>query len=322
VQYIKKLNTIIFLLAFLFLFSVKAEAQVITVQAGDTLNSISRVTKVPADKIRQNNSLSSDYLAAGQVLLVPEIYTVKAGDSLYQISKKFGVSIGELKSLNGLSSDLIWPGQTLYVPQNCPYEQITVNWGDTLYKISQKYGVSIDDLKTINGLWGSELYAGTTLMIPSHAPSQGQRPQALPSRGYINRGQYIKYGSGVYYTQEERVLLARLIEAEAEGEPYMGKVAVGAVVVNRVHSDKFPNTIKEVIYHVDEIGAYQFEPVLNGRIYSVTPSSDSYKAADEALGGLDPTGGALFFFNPYKITNTWLLSKPVICQIGDHVFTK
>jgi len=318
----KKLNAVIFLFVFLVLFSVKAEAKVITVQPGDTLNSISQITKVPIDKIRQNNSLFSYYITVGQVLLIPEIYTVKPGDTLYLISQNFGVSLSDLKSLNALYSDQIWPGQTLYVPQNCPYEQITVNWGDTLYKISQKYGVSIDDLKTINGLWGSELYAGTTLMIPSHAPSQGQRPQALPSRGYINRGQYIKYGSGVYYTQEERVLLARLIEAEAEGEPYMGKVAVGAVVVNRVHSDKFPNTIKEVIYHVDEIGAYQFEPVLNGRIYSVTPSSDSYKAADEALGGLDPTGGALFFFNPYKITNTWLLSKPVICQIGDHVFTK
>ena len=118
------------------------------------------------------------------------------------------------------------------------------------------------------------------------------------------------------------MLLARLIEAEAEGEPYMGKVAVGAVVVNRVLSNLFPNTIKDVIYHVDEIGAYQFEPVLDGRLFSVTVSSDSYKAADAALGGMDPTGGALFFFNPYKISNTWLLSKPVIYRIGDHVFTK
>jgi len=292
------------------------------VQAGDTLNSISRITKVPIDKIRQNNSLVSDYITAGQVLLVPEIYTVKSGDTLYLISKNFGVSVWELKNLNGLSSDLIWPGQTLYVPQSCPYQQITVNWGDSLYKISQTYGVSIEDLKTINGLWGKELYAGIKLMIPSGTSPKGNNSQNLPSRGYINRDQYIKYGNGIYHTQEDRMLLARLIEAEAEGEPYMGKVAVGAVVVNRVLSDKFPNTIKEVIYHVDEIGAYQFEPVLDGRLFIVTPSSDSYKAADEALGGMDPTGGALFFFNPYKITNTWLLSKPVIYRIGDHVFTK
>jgi LysM repeat protein len=322
VHFIKKLNTVVFLLVFLLFFSIKAEAQVITVQPGDTLNSLSRITGVPLDKIRQNNSLFSDYIAAGQVLLIPETYTVKAGDTLYLISQNFGVSFWELKSLNGLYSDEIWPGQTLYVPQKSPYRQISVNWGDTLYQISQNYGVSIDDLKTVNGLWGRELYAGTKLMIPSGTSSKTNSSQDLPSRGYINRGQYIKYGSGVYHTQEERMLLARLIEAEAEGEPYMGKVAVGAVVVNRVLSDKFPNTIKDVIYHVDEIGAYQFEPVLDGRLFTVTTSSDSFRAADEALGGLDPTGGALFFFNPYKITNKWLLSKPVICQIGDHVFTK
>lgn len=321
-HFIKKLNTVIFLFVFLVLFSANAKAEVITVQPGDTLNSLSRITKVPIDKIRQNNTLFSDYITAGQVLLIPEIYTVRPGDTLYLISQNFGVSLWELKNLNGLYSDDIWPGQTLYVPENCPYEQITVSWGDTLYQISQNYGVSIEDLKTINGLWGSELYAGSKLMIPSRTSSSVQRPQDLPSRGYINRGQYIRYGTGVYHTQEERILLARLIEAEAEGEPYMGKVAVGAVVVNRVLSDKFPNTIKDVIYHVDEIGAYQFEPVLDGRLFSVTPSSDSYKAADEALGGLDPTGGALFFFNPYKISNTWLLSKPVIYRIGDHVFTK
>lgn len=321
-HFIKKLNMVIFLFVFLVLFSAKAEAKVVTVQSGDTLNSLSRITKVPIDKIRQNNSLFSDYITSGQVLLIPEIYTVKPGDTLYLISQNFGVNLWELKNLNGLWTDEIWPGQTLYVPQNCPYEQITVSWGDTLYWISQNYGVSVQDLKTINGLWGSELYAGMELMIPSRTSSSVQRPGNLPSRGNINRGQYIKYGTGVYHTQEERILLARLIEAEAEGEPYMGKVAVGAVVVNRVLSDKFPNTIKDVIYHIDEIGAYQFEPVLDGRLFSVTPSSDSYKAADEALGGLDPTGGALFFFNPYKISNTWLLSKPVIYRIGDHVFTK
>ena len=319
----KKLNTVIFFLfVFLVLFSAKAEAKVVTVQPGDTLNSISKVTNVPIDKIKQNNTLSSDYITVGQVLLIPEIYTVKSGDTLYLISKNFGVSLWELKNLNGIYSDEIWPGQTLYVPQRSPYQEITVNWGDTLYQISQNYGVSIEDLKTINGLWGKELYAGTKLMIPSQTSSPVERPQDLPSRGYINRGQYINYGTGVYHTQGERMLLARLIEAEAEGEPYLGKVAVGAVVVNRVLSDLFPNTITDVIYHVDEIGAYQFEPVLDGRLFSVTPSSDSYRAADEALGGVDPTGGALFFFNPDKITNKWLLSKPVIYRIGGHVFTK
>ncbi len=321
-HFIRKLKISIFLFAFLILLSGKAEAKVITVQPGDTLYSLSRITGIPVDKVKQNNSLYSDYIISGQVLLIPEKYSVEPGDTLYIISQSFGIDVWELKELNSLYSDDIWPGQTLYVPQKSPYQQLTVSWGDTLYWISQNYGVPIEDLKTVNGLWENEIYAGMKLLIPSKASSSVQRPADLTSRGSINRGQYIKYGTGVYHTQEERVLLARLIEAEAEGEPYMGKVAVGAVVVNRVLSDKFPNIVKDVIYHVDEIGAYQFEPVLDGRLFSVAPSSDSYKAADQALGGMDPTGGALFFFNPYKITNTWLLSKPVIYRIGDHVFTR
>lgn len=321
-HFVRKVNMVIFLFAFMVLLSGRAEAKVITVQPGDTLYSLSRITGIPVEKVKQNNPLYSDSITSGQVLLIPDKYTVKTGDTLYLISQSFGIDVSELKDLNGLYSDDIWPGQALYIPQKSPYQQITIDRGDTLYWISKNYGVSIEDLKTVNGLWGNEIYAGMKLLVPLKTSSPVQRPADLPSRGSINRGQYIKYGTGVYHTQEERALLARLIEAEAEGEPYMGKVAVGAVVVNRVLSDEFPNTIKDVIYHVDEIGAYQFEPVLDGRLFSVVTSSDSYKAADESLGGLDPTGGALFFFNPYKISNTWLLSKPVIYRIGDHVFTK
>ncbi len=313
---------VILLFVFLILFSGRADAKVITVQSGDTLHSLSKITGIPVDKVKQGNSLYSDYITSGQVLLIPEKYTVQPGDTLYLISRNWGVNLSELRNLNGLYSDDIRPGQTLYIPQSSPYQQLTVGQGDTLYWISQRYGVSVDDLKTVNGLWGSELYAGMRILIPLENTSPVRRPESLPSRGNINRGQHIRYGTGVYYTQEERVLLARVIEAEAGGEPYMGKVAAGAVVVNRVKSDKFPNSIKDVIYQVDELGKYQFEPVLDGRLFSVTPSSDSYKAADEVLGGLDPTGGALFFFNPYKISNRWLLSKPVIYRVGDHVFAK
>lgn len=298
----------------------KAEAKTHTVKPGDSLYSLSQSTGIPVDKLKKSNTLYSDSITAEQVLIIPEKYIVKPGDTLYFISQNFGISVWELQDLNGLYSSEIWLGQTLYIPQKGAYQQVTVSWGDTLYRISQNYGVSIQDLKTINGLWNEQIYAGMKLLIPSG--SYVDRSSDLPSRGGVNRSQYIKYGTGVYHTQEERMLLARLIEAEAEGEPYMGKVAVGAVVVNRVLSDKFPNTIKDVIYHVDEIGAYQFEPVLDGRLFSIVVSSDSYKAADEALGGLDPTGSSLFFFNPYKISNTWLLSKPVIYRIGDHVFTK
>jgi N-acetylmuramoyl-L-alanine amidase len=109
-------------------------------------------------------------------------------------------------------------------------------------------------------------------------------------------------------------LLARLITAEAQGEPYEGQVAVGAVVMNRVKSPDFPNTIKEVIYQ-----PYQFEPTLNGWIDKPAVES-AVRAAREAIAGSDPTGGALFFFNPAMTNNAFLWSRPYKTTIGNHRF--
>ncbi|HOB91621.1 MAG: spore cortex-lytic enzyme [Bacillota bacterium] len=109
-------------------------------------------------------------------------------------------------------------------------------------------------------------------------------------------------------------LLARLIHAEAQAEPYLGKVAVGAVVLNRVNSPSFPNTLSGVIYQPKA-----FESVTNGRV-NLTPSEESVRAAVDALNGWDPTYGALYFWNPYKKVSAWIWSRPIITQIGQHVF--
>lgn len=109
-------------------------------------------------------------------------------------------------------------------------------------------------------------------------------------------------------------LLARLIHAEAQAEPYMGKVAVGAVILNRVNSPSFPNTLAGVVYQPKA-----FESVSNGRV-NLSPSAESVKAAIDALNGWDPTYGALFFWNPYKKVSAWIWSRPIVRQIGQHVF--
>jgi len=109
-------------------------------------------------------------------------------------------------------------------------------------------------------------------------------------------------------------LLARLISAEARGEPYIGQVAVGAVVLNRVAHPSFPNTIAGVIY---QSGA--FSCIDDGQFWE--PISDSaYRAAKEALAGSDPCGGAIYYFNPAKATSKWIWSRPLIVVIGDHRF--
>lgn len=117
-------------------------------------------------------------------------------------------------------------------------------------------------------------------------------------------------------TLEEKTMLARMIQAEAEAEPYEGQVAVGAVIVNRVKDPRFASTIEGVLYDPG-----QFEPMFNGRFHAITtPNESCLAAAEAALLGEDPTGGALFFYNPDKATNTWIRSRQVVKKIGNHVF--
>ena len=111
-------------------------------------------------------------------------------------------------------------------------------------------------------------------------------------------------------------LLARLIYGEARGEPYTGQVAVGAVVMNRVKSSSFPNTISGVIY---QSGA--FDVVSDGQI-NLTPNSTAQKAAQDALNGWDPSYGAIYYFNPSTATNKWIWSRPMTVTIGKHRFCK
>ena len=113
-------------------------------------------------------------------------------------------------------------------------------------------------------------------------------------------------------------LLARLINGEARGESYKGQVAVGAVVMNRVKSSEFPNTISGVIYQKN-----QFSCVTDGQLDKpISKDSTVYKAAREAYNGADPTNGCLFFYNPKTSTNKWIFSRPTVVTIGKHRFTK
>lgn len=111
-------------------------------------------------------------------------------------------------------------------------------------------------------------------------------------------------------------LIAKAIYGEARGEPYTGQVAVGAVIMNRVKSSKFPNTISGVIY---QKGA--FDAVSDGQI-NLNPDSTAKKAAQDALNGWDPSYGAIYYFNPSTATNKWIWSRPLTVTIGKHRFCK
>ncbi|ADH61797.1 spore cortex-lytic enzyme [Thermoanaerobacter mathranii subsp. mathranii str. A3] len=117
-------------------------------------------------------------------------------------------------------------------------------------------------------------------------------------------------------TNDDVYLLAMLINGEARGEPYIGKVAVGAVVMNRVRDPRFPKTIAGVIF---QPGA--FSAVDDGQMW-LPPTNDSIRAARDAIAGWDPTGGALYYYNPVRVTSFWIFNRPIITQIGSHIFAR
>ena len=109
-------------------------------------------------------------------------------------------------------------------------------------------------------------------------------------------------------------LLARLISAEARGEPYVGQVAVGAVVINRIDHPSFPNSLSGVIY---QSGAFS---CLDDGQFNQPISDSAFRAAREALNGSDPSGGAIYYFNPATATSSWIWSRPLLTVIGNHRF--
>ena len=245
-------------------------------------------------------------------------YTVLPKDSLYKIGQLFNTSVSTLKSNNNLSSNMIYPGQALKVTA----EIYTVKSGDSLYLIAKRSGITLDNLRIANNKWDNLILPGQKLLLPAlkisgvHAGSTSASSTGSTTGSSNNTS---NSGTVISYTKSEVDLLARLITAEAIGEPYDTMVGVGAVVVNRVQSSDWPNTISSVINHVTG-GYYQFSPVQNGYI-NKPPTDDALRAAWAALYGADPSNEALFYYDTSS-TNAWIRSKPVTARIGNMIFAK
>ena len=178
--------------------------------------------------------------------------------------------------------------------------------GDTLYFIAKKYNMPLDKLRDANNKWSDTIYPGDVFKIPIVSTTATDRQATPQSTSKV-----------ISYSNSDVKLLARLITAEAGGESYNTMLSVGAVVVNRVQSPQFPNTISGVINQKSN-GYYQFTPVMNGMI-NKAPTKAAIKAAYEALKGTDPTNGALYFYDN-TVTNKWLTSKPVAATLGKITF--
>jgi N-acetylmuramoyl-L-alanine amidase len=162
---------------------------------------------------------------------------------------------------------------------------------------------------TVDGVFGSQTTAAVKYF---------QRQNGLTADGVVGSATLAALGitdSSTSGSQQNNVaLLAKVISAEARGEPYEGQVAVGAVILNRVNHPSFPNTIAGVVY---QPGA--FTCMVDGQIDQ--PVADScYQAARDAINGWDPSGGAIYYFNPSTATSSWIWSRPLIVTIGKHRF--
>ncbi|BDH61637.1 hypothetical protein MTP04_17670 [Lysinibacillus sp. PLM2] len=165
----------------------------------------------------------------------------------------------------------------------------TIQYGETYWKIAKGFGVPINTLMNTNN--SKPLIAGQSMILPNSPISVADKD-----------------------------LLARLVRAEAVGEPYAGKVAVAVVVLNRVKSDQFPNSVRSVINQISN-GHYAFTPVANGQI-KLPADAESKRAVNEAIALMGKGNGSLFFYNPKTATSSWIASREITVKIGNHVFAR
>ena len=168
---------------------------------------------------------------------------------------------------------------------------------------------------SIDGVYGS----GTEAAVKKFQRANGLKADGIAGKATLNamgiNSSSSSSGTGGS-SSNELALLSRVVYSEARGEPYVGQVAVAAIVLNRVSHSSFPNSVAGVVY---QSGA--FDAVSDGQI-NLTPDATARKAAQDAINGWDPTNGCIYYFNPSTATSKWIWSRPQVLTIGKHIFCK
>lgn len=276
-------------------------------------------------EVKKTGSSYESDLQGGKKLI-----TIQRGETLSGIARKNQTTIAQIISMNAIREpDKIKEGQRLWVHASEDTSLLHLNPVVTALaevapskEASSKKGD--DDLaKTVEIFVSNEKESIAVVGdIPKDIPKEGIKD--VPNVAVGNDLQSVQRTvensttpsrGEVKFTKEDVELLARVIYAEARGEDFEGQIAVGAVVLNRLEDSRFPKTIEAVIY---QQGA--FTAVLDKQIH-LTPDEVAYRAAEAALEGKDPTGGAIYYYNPKTATDRWIKSRPVIKTIGNHTFS-
>ena len=196
---------------------------------------------------------------------------------------------------------------------------------DSAQEVLSKYGSQGEEVRqiqtklkelglytgSIDGIYGS----GTKNAVIQFQKQQGLDPDGIAGTKTLTALGLAQSGGGNgQFSASDVALLARTISTEARGEPYTGQVAVGAVILNRIEHPSFPDTLAGVIY---QPGAFS---CLNDGQFNEPVADSAKRAAQDAINGWDPSGGAIYYFNPKTATNKWIWSRPAITTIGNHRF--
>lgn len=241
--------------------------------------------------------------------------------------KRFSIKASTLRYLLGIALVLFFNlfvlslVSTYYIEKDEPIHVLSKvgSQGEEVRAIQQKladlgYGINVD------GIYGSATKQAVIAFqkangLTADGVAGSQTLSALGVTGTTNGGNGKGDSSPIgSFSSNDINLLARIISAEARGEPYEGQVAVGAVILNRIEHPSFPNTLAGVIYQPNA-----FSCLYDGGINAAVADS-AYRAARDAINGADPSGGAIYYYNPAKATSKWIFSRPTITVIGNHRF--
>ncbi|PUU95311.1 cell wall hydrolase [Halanaerobium sp.] len=306
-------NTKIFIknfliLAAIFIFSTAVNAApslslIYVIQQGDTLSEIAADYDLEIEQLKAANKISNlADIKMGDELVIPQKLDNKNQEKHEKLFSDFKTRKEELSfSINTHYAARINPGHQVPNIDKIPEDEIInyyVGPGDTLYDLARDFSTTIGTILALNNKKNSILRRGEKILLPVNN---------LTDHQILNQR----------VSKQELELLARAVNGEARGEPYIGQVAVAAVIINRVLSPQFPNNFAQVIYQ-----AGQFSAVSDGQI-NLRPNQTAFRAAREALNGSDPTNGALYFYNPKTATRvSFFEGRRVITKIGDHVFVE